>query len=406
MFVCGTEECVACNACINICPKKCITYKIDAFEKSSAYINPEECIHCNLCKKTCPVLEIPKGNKSSECYSAWSLNPDVRSVSASGGIATEMYRYAYEHNMSFAGVKINKEYEAVYSLEKDNWKKFSNSKYVYSNTDNIYEEIRKKLKSGEAILFVGLPCQIAGLNNYLDINKCTTDKVVTADLICHGGTRPKYLKDHIKCIAKNKSEEITDVYFRDPEFKTYTFTFSLRSDKKLIYSKKVYRNDSYQVGYHSGIAYRENCYHCKFARDSRMGDVTLSDFAGVGTIEKCNYDNRKVSCILVNTEKGKNYIEKLKQEGYIFLENRPIEEEYNTEARLFSPTPISQERIKFKEMYSNGKSFDKSIKIAARNRIMKNEIKHFLHVDLLKRIGSKIIPASLKKYIKIILKLG
>lgn len=405
MFVCGAEECVACNACFNICPQKCIIYKIDELGKSSAYINLEKCIHCNLCKKVCPVLEIPNGNKSSECYAAWSLDSNIRNISASGGVATEMYRYASKHNILFAGVKINKEYEASYSLEKSDWKKFSNSKYVYSDTNNIYRDIKKNLRDGKKILFIGLPCQVAGLINYLSVQKCVTDNLVTADLICHGVTPTNYLKEHIKNIIKDKANKVTNIYFRDPEFHTYTFTFSLRNNNKIIYSKKVYRNDTYQVGYHSGIAYRENCYRCKFARDFRVGDVTLSDFAGVGTIEKCNYDNKKVSCILINTKKGKNYIQTLRQEGYIFLENRPIEEEYKTEARLFSPTPVSLERIKFKEIYSKGESFDKSIKIAARKRIIKNEIRYFLHIDFLRRIGSRIIPNFLKKYIKLILNL-
>ena len=117
--------------------------------------------------------------------------------------------------------------------------------------------------------------------------------------------------------------------------------------------KKVYRNDVYQIGYHKGIAYRENCYHCRFSNKQRQGDLTLSDFAGVGKYKKCDYDNKNVSCVLVNTKKGYNFYQSLLLENRIYSEIRPIEEEYDFESRLHTPTPIPKERNKFKKCMRN-----------------------------------------------------
>ena len=39
------------------------------------------------------------------------------------------------------------------------------SKYVYSYVKNTYLEVKQDLESGKQILYIGLPCQIAGLYN-------------------------------------------------------------------------------------------------------------------------------------------------------------------------------------------------------------------------------------------------
>lgn len=74
MYVCSQGMCTACGACRNICPRKCIIYKTDKLEMSSAYIQKEDCINCNLCKKVCPIENKPTSILSEECYAAWSVD--------------------------------------------------------------------------------------------------------------------------------------------------------------------------------------------------------------------------------------------------------------------------------------------------------------------------------------------
>ena len=51
MNVCDTEKCSACGACINICPKGCISYLKKVTGTKVAVINKNSCINCHLCKK-------------------------------------------------------------------------------------------------------------------------------------------------------------------------------------------------------------------------------------------------------------------------------------------------------------------------------------------------------------------
>lgn len=45
--------------------------------------------------------------------------------------------------------------------------KFAGSKYVKSNPKGIYSKIVEKLKNDEKVLFIGLPCQVAALKNFV-----------------------------------------------------------------------------------------------------------------------------------------------------------------------------------------------------------------------------------------------
>lgn len=402
MRVCEAGKCTGCNSCINICPKGCISYVNKASGMKEAVIDVERCIHCDLCKSACPVNTETNGNTVKRCYAAWSLDEAVRRNGASGGVATELYRMTTKEDGYYAGVSLAKDFKAVFRLENSDtgYTEFQNSKYVYSDTSNIFNEIGKKLKEGHMVTFIGLPCQVAGLKQYCSVAKVSQDKLYTADLVCHGVTPEIYLQQHVNYLEKKHGKNATALYFRDPNAYTYTYTFTLKNNTETFYAKKVHRSDAYQIGYHYGIAYRDNCYQCEFAKPERQGDITLADFSGVGSCEQCGYDNKNVSCVLVNTEKGQTWMNRIHEMGLIYLEERPIEEEFSTEKRLHSPTPIPNERELFLTEYQKHGDFDKAIKKATKKIIWRNEIRYFFHVEDVKRIVARLLPKKVKKKLK------
>lgn len=403
MLVCE-EGCTACGACMQICAKNAIGYICDKYGVKRAYIDKNLCVNCGLCYKTCPALNPIIGKESTKCYAAWSQNCEIRNKSASGGVATELYKHYVELGNWIAGVSINPEGKCKYSISKSLPNGYMNSKYTYSDTEDIFKQVSIKLRDNDKVLFIGLPCQVAGLKKYLSVKRISADNLLTVDLVCHGVPPEIYLEQHIKNIEDKKDRKTTDVAFRDPEFYTYTFTFTLRENGKCFYKKGVYRNDMYQIAYHKGIAYRDNCYSCKYANKYRQGDITLADFAGVGSLAKCSYDNKNVSCVLVNTPKGDETINELIRDDRIFTETRPIEEEYNTESILHMPTPVPEERKIFLSEYGKHGNFDKAMKNASQNIYIKNEIKYYLRVQDIRRIMAKIIPERIKEKIRRILR--
>lgn len=406
MLICKREQCTACGACVAICPKNCIHWEEDRLHVRVANVDVAQCVHCDLCKRVCPQVNIAQGRQPNACYAAWSTDAEIRRTSASGGIAAELYRYEEIQEGYFAGVAIAPDGYAYFDIRHSllEAKAFQNSKYVYSDLNGMYTRIHDLLVSGSSFTFIGLPCQVAGLKKYLQVRKTKTDALVTVDLVCHGATPPQYLKEHIQKIEHKKAQKTTEVLFRDPSFGTNQYVFSLKCGTTSFYDKKVHRSDAYQIGYHYGITYRDNCYRCQYASSHRQGDITLADFSGVGSVADCSYSGRKVSCILVNTPKGAARIEELLKRKQIFAELRPLEEEINTEKQLREPTKISDERQRFVQAYSANQNFMHAVFTAACCKILKNEIKYYLHVEDILGVIRKVIPKSVKSRLKHLMK--
>ena len=210
----------------------------------------------------------------------------------------------------------------------------------------------------------------------------------------------KYLQEHIAYVESKCNSKASVLSFRDPEAYTYTFTFTLK-DKggKRFYSKKVYRNDVYQIGYHQRLIYNEHCYKCHYAQIERCSDLTIGDFSGLGREKAVAYDKHNVSCILVNTDKGEQLIEKLVAENRIYIDARPIQEASKYEQQLQSPSVPHIKRDLFLALYKE-QGFERAAKKVLQKEIVKNELKHFLYIEKIKEIIASLIPRPVKQFIK------
>ena len=406
MGVCDADKCSACGVCINICPKGCISYLKKETGTKVAVINKNSCVNCHLCKKVCPQLDTVEGLESFVCYAAWSFDDTIRTNSASGGIATELYRFFSDKGYKLAGVSMTPMHTAEFSLSDslESMPAYRNSKYVYSDAGNIYYEVGKNLVNQRGVLFIGLPCQVAALKKYLFVKKISLELLFTVDIVCHGTTPEQFLGEHIEHIEKKKKKKAIHVEFRDPEEKTSSFTFSLKDAEHTFYKRRVKANDVYQIGYHAGITYRDNCYSCQFATRKRQGDITLADFSYVGSYEFCSYSNENVSCVLINSKKGESLFSELCSTDRIFYEKRPIEEEVTTEKQLNYPTRVPREREKFLKEIKSNNGFEKAMKYAARKIMIVNTVKNITHIEKIKQIMSEKLPPNVKNGIKKVLK--
>ena len=137
--ICDNNKCMACGACENICPKKCIVRK----NLDTAFLiqKGNECIECGLCERVCPVNNYPEDNYPLKAYASWSLNDKIRKESASGGIATTIYQYAFKNDILAVGAYMDANFECRLKVARTNvdLKEFQNSKYTYSYPDDIYK---------------------------------------------------------------------------------------------------------------------------------------------------------------------------------------------------------------------------------------------------------------------------
>ena len=167
--VCEEGKCTGCKACVSACPQQCITY-IENLEDQRCVIDETKCVHCNLCKKVC--LNESKNlmlKEPVEWKQGWSMDAQVRSNSSSGGVAAELSQlFLKEKGIVYSCVYDNGKFIYQKASKLGEHKKFIGSKYVKSDPGKIYLEIKSDLANGEKVLFIGLPCHVAGLKLYLN----------------------------------------------------------------------------------------------------------------------------------------------------------------------------------------------------------------------------------------------
>ena len=80
------EECVGCNACMQICPKQCITMTEDHEGFLYPNIDLNSCTDCHLCEKVCPVINQGEEREPIEVYAAKNKDEEIRMESSSAEI--------------------------------------------------------------------------------------------------------------------------------------------------------------------------------------------------------------------------------------------------------------------------------------------------------------------------------
>ena len=132
---------------------------------------------------------------------------------------------------------------------------------------------------------------------------------------------PKLFKNYIDYMGKKLGGTLTSYNFRSKEKRGWDLYYKAENGQK---SKSDYGFfDPYYSAFLYCKTYRESCYECKFANKNRVSDITLADYWGIQKFHPEFFDENGVSLVLVNTEKGKKYLEKIKDKLEI------IESDYN-----------------------------------------------------------------------------
>lgn len=359
MDICSRDYCTGCGACVIACPKSCISWVKDDLDTLYPAIDEDICIHCDACHRACHNNAGIKFHLPIKTFAAWTLDEENRRSSASGGITSVFYQYAINRGGFTCGAELtlDKGVNYIPLKTKDDIKRVKNSKYVFSHTNDIYSHVRQALKDGRFVFFVGLPCQVAGLKAFLG-KQADDENLLTADLICHGVSNEDYLFQYLHHIEKRENRKADTLFFRDPTYGTDSFTFTLKSSDTVFYKQNHYGTNLYYIGYMDELIYRENCYHCSYARTERISDLTFGDFDGLGKEKPFNHCNRQVSLCLVNTPKGESHLRQVAD--MLFLEERTLEEAVKPQRQLKAPSEGHPMRKEFIEEYKRTHDFTRS----------------------------------------------
>ena len=329
-------------------------------------INNNLCIECNLCIKKCPVLSPVKLNEPQKAYACYNINKTERFKSASGGIATLLaqsfiknddivYGCAFEQPFEFNHIRCTT-YSDIYKIR--------NSKYVQSKiSKNIIQSIKKDLAEHKNVMFIGTPCQVAGIKNLFPSN----NNLYLVDIICHGISSKQFLLDTLPLIMGHIN--IKNISFREKS----RYHFSIVDENDNLIVNRPLSNDFFMKGFFNGLIFRDSCYTCKYATRKRVSDLTLGDFWGLkSTIIS---DRIGVSLVLKNTEKGDILFNRIIKN--IKSEERPLIEALAGNEQLNHPFKKSIRTIIFKFLYSKI-GYKKALWCTIPDKILAMYIKHLL----------------------------
>lgn len=301
--------CTGCGCCCNVCPKNAISMKIDNDGFRYPVIDKEKCIDCGLCKKKCPVFSKTKTKEINECYAAYNKNDEVLMLSSSGGIFFLLALSILKENGIVIGAMFDS--KKLVHMIVDNKKdlvKLMGSKYLQSNMDDIYKKVKIEVQSRK-ILFVGTPCQVAGLKSYVGEDN---ENLICVDLICHGVPSSKLFIKYINELEKKNNGTLKKYNFRDKS--TGWDSYSVSIDFENISKIELARDNCYMKLYLSNLALRESCYNCNFKLGNKFSDITLGDYWSVHKFHKEIYNKKGVSAVIINTKKGEKFFNTIKKD--------------------------------------------------------------------------------------------
>ena len=303
------KDCCACGACLNICPKDAITMREDAAGFFYPAVDETLCVGCGRCVDVCVFTKDGEGAGGDPAvYAAVNRDRDVLKQSSSGGVFSVLADAVLEKGGAVFGAAWGDDLTLSHICveKRDDLAKLRGSKYVQSSTGTAFRRVKEILTEGRYVCYSGTPCQIAGLKAYLGKDY---DTLLTVDIICHGVPSMKMLQDDLGQVSGVDLREIRDIKFRDKSYGWGVNGSLTAGNKKRKYNAGT---SPYYFYFLKGEVYRESCYRCRFPSEGRQGDLTLGDYWGIrgemiaklGAIKP----DEGISCVLANTEKGKEWL--------------------------------------------------------------------------------------------------
>ena len=306
------SKCCGCHSCLNICPKKAIIMKEDNKGFKYPEVDSEKCVNCGMCKKVCPIINpIKKNEFDVKAYAAYNKNSEERIKSSSGGIFVLIAKEILKRKGSVFGAIYDDDFNIIHTYieDKKDISKLMGSKYTQSTIGDSYYKAKELLENDKYVLFTGTPCQISGLKAYLQKDY---DKLYTQDIICHGVPSPKLWRKYLNFQEEKYNEKVRDVSFRNKDHGWSLFRMKISFDTRTYSQDRT--TDLFMQPFLRNICLRDSCYNCSFKSMHKDSDITLADYWGINDIHPEMNDDKGISLLIINSQKGNELFDSIKND--------------------------------------------------------------------------------------------
>lgn len=299
------DACVGCGACANICPKHCITMRIN--EEGFLYPHVDEafCIECKNCQLVCPVLnQYVCSDIATRAFAAYVCDDETRFQSTSGGIFTLLSKWVINQRGIVYGAAYDGDFKVIHMRcdSMNQVKRLLQAKYSQSDLGNTFIEIKQLLEQERYVLFSGTPCQVYALKTFL---KKDYIRLYLVDLICHGVPSPGVWSRYVSYRSErdNGGEYPLSINMRSKEtgWPAYSVCFEYQGGNRYIQKNSL---DPFMRAFVKDLCLRKSCYDCKFKGIDRISDFTLGDYWGIWSQMPEFNDGKGASIVLIHSEKA------------------------------------------------------------------------------------------------------
>lgn len=306
-------DCCGCEACIQTCPAKCISFSEDAEGFGYPVVNEQACVGCGLCDTVCPVLNALEPAAPMSVLAARNKLEEDLLNSSSGGIFVALARKVLQDNGVVYGAAFSPDFQTVNhkGIEKyEDLPALMGSKYLQSRIGNCFSDIKACLDGKRKVLFCGTGCQVKALKLFL---KKEYANLVAVDFICHGVPSPAVWRSYLKQSIQDKS--IKSISFRDKRSGWIYYSFTLKtagpSGNTVQEISQPYTRNPYLWLFMNDYSLRPSCFHCPAKNGGSHSDITIGDYWGIEDSHPSFFDEKGVGLLMVNTTKGQEIISDL-----------------------------------------------------------------------------------------------
>lgn len=283
-----------------------------------------------------------------EVFAVQHKDEKVRASSRSGGIFTALSDYILEQDGVVYGCVLTEDFEAVH-VRADSTHvrdRMRGSKYIQSRMNDTYKNVKYDLEAGRKVLFSGTSCQVAGLKDYL---RREYENLLCIDIVCHGVPSPKVWKAYLAWQEKKNRSKVKKVNFRNKK------DFGWRDHIETLYleNRQNVNSKVFTTLFYGHSILRPCCYECPYKLVMHPGDITIADYWGIEKAAPEFDDNKGVSLVLINNEKGKEFFDTIKEQ--VKWQETRLED--SMQPPLIAPFPEPRNRKNFWSNFEN-KNFD------------------------------------------------
>lgn len=276
--------------------------------------------------------------KQPKVYAVKHKDDGVRAASRSGGIFTAISDSILQCGGAVYGCVLTDDFIAVHVRADSEHARdeMRGSKYIQSRMNDTYKSVKSDLKAGRKVLFSGTSCQVAGLKGYLGAEY---ENLLCVDIVCYGVPSPKVWKSYLVWQEKKSGAKVKAVDFRNKkDFGWRDHVETLCFENGQIVNSRVFRT---LFNRHSVL--RPCCYECPYKSVIHPGDITIADYWGIEKAAPELDDNKGVSLVLINNEKGVEVFDDIKEQ--VKWKKTILED--SMQPSLKAPFPKPEERKDF-----------------------------------------------------------